>query len=149
MFIEMKITGYTHEADIQKLFYALSQVKGVETTVESVPAEANVPAEVNVPAEATEEFRIEVKEALDRDEKEAIKRVRPSRAKPKPAEEEETVRVVTDVDLRMKAKALLDDGKRDKLITALAEFKNGEFPKVSDIKDADSRLEFMVVLEGL
>jgi len=143
MFIEMKITGYTHEADIQKLFYALSQVKGVETTVESVPTE------VNVPAEATEEFRIEVKEALDRDEKEAIKRVRPSRAKPKPAEEEETVRVVTDVDLRMKAKALLDDGKRDKLITALAEFKNGEFPKVSDIKDADSRLEFMVVLEGL
>ena len=152
MIIEMKITGCSDEPRLQELFYILSQMKGGE--VPPIPPEEPAPEEPapeeptpEEPTPVNEKFRVEVKEALDNDEKEAVKkRVRPSRAK-KPAPEE--TRVITDVDLRMKAKSLLDEGKRGKLITALAEFQNGEFPKVSDIRDDASRLEFMVIMEEL
>ena len=149
MIIEMKITGCSDEPRLQELFYILSQMKGGE--VPPIPPEELTPEEPTPAIDENEKFRVEVKGALDNDEKEAVKkRVRPSRAKkPAPAPEPEETRVITDVDLRMKAKSLLDEGKRGKLITALAEFKNGEFPKVSDIKDDASRLEFMVVMEAL
>ena len=136
MLIEMKITCRTDDTQLQELFYILSQMKGGES--HPIPPEEPTPViDENEPTPVI-------------DEKEAVKkRVRPSRAKKPAPEPEEETRVITDVDLRMKAKSLLDEGKRGKLITALDEFKNGEFPKVSDIKDDASRLEFMVVMEAL